>query len=186
MASAVIPPRQLAPTVGPAATLAGVHIRTGNLLPSGERVVSGQMAYFGNLRFFVDNAGCVSNSSGALPLNGCIIVFGDFEVYVATTRHRAFPDDVHVAADPPAHFAARGRRNDRPASCEVMCLAPGETGTAADGVEADPEEMPHRSKPPCERPQNRASTSRVAPTPSLFTPPSRSWLCQWIPVLILR
>ena len=128
MASAVIPPRQLAPTVGPAAALAGVHIRTGNLLPSGERVVSGQMAYFGNLRFFVDNAGCVTNSGGALPLNGCIIVFGDFEVYVATTRHRAFPDVVHVAADPPAHFAARGRRSDRPVSCEVMCLAPGETG----------------------------------------------------------
>ena len=47
-----------------------------------------------------------------------------------------------------------------------MCLAPGETGAAAAGAEADPEETPRRSKPPCERPENRAGTSRVRPTPS--------------------
>ena len=142
MASAVIPPRQLAPTVGPAAALAGVHIRTGNLLPSGERVITGQMAYFGNLRFFVDNAGCVSNSGGTLPLNGCIIIFGDFEAYVATTRHRPYPDNVHVAADPPAHLAAHGRHAGRPTSSEVMCLATAATGTGDAGGEAGAEETP--------------------------------------------
>ena len=138
-ASAVTPPRQLAPTVGPAATLAGVFIRTGNLLPSGERVFSGLVQRFGNLQFFADNAGCISSSGGSLPLNGCVIVFGDLELDVATTRHRAYPDVMHVAADPSAHLAARGRRNDRPASREVMCNAPVIAGTGGAGGDEEAE-----------------------------------------------
>ena len=81
MASAVLPPRQLAPTVGPAAALAGVFIRTGNFLRSGERVLSGLMQRFGSLHFVHDNAGCFSQ--GPNPLNGNLVTFGDFKIYIA-------------------------------------------------------------------------------------------------------
>src|SRR3954463_1471485 len=57
-ASAVTPPRQLATTVGHGAALAGVFIRTGNLIGTGERVVSGLVQRLGALRFVSDNAGC--------------------------------------------------------------------------------------------------------------------------------
>ena len=43
------------------------------------------------MTFFADNAGCLSGAP--FPRNGYIIVFGDIEVYVATTRIRAFPDN---------------------------------------------------------------------------------------------
>ena len=81
MASAVLPPRQLAPTVGPPAALAGVFIRTGNFLTSGERVLSGVMQRSGSLHLVHDNAGCFSR--GPNPRNGNLIMFGDFEIYVA-------------------------------------------------------------------------------------------------------
>ena len=164
MASAVIPPRQLAPTVGPAVMLAGIHIRTGNYLSNGERVVTGLMQRFGNLSFFADNAGCLAG--GPLPLNGCVILFGDIEVYVATTRHRPYPDIVHVAADPPAHLAARGRHAGHPTSSEVMCLAPTATGMGDAGGDVGSEETLRRSEPTYEKPENRASTSRAKAMPS--------------------
>ena len=58
MASAVTPPRQLAPTVGRIEALAGVFIRTGSLLASGEHVVCGLVHRFDALNFISDNAGC--------------------------------------------------------------------------------------------------------------------------------
>ena len=82
MASAVTPPRQLAPTVGLTEALAGVFIRTGSLLASGERVVCGLVHRFGALNFISDNAGCFGDRP--LPRNGCLIMFGAYEVYVAT------------------------------------------------------------------------------------------------------
>ena len=111
MASAVIPPRQLAPTVGPAAALAGVSIRTGSIIASGERVVCGLVLRLGSLNFISNNAGCFG--SRPFPRNGCLINFGEHQVYVATEVVCEYPERVHVAADPPAVCAVRGRRNAR-------------------------------------------------------------------------
>ena len=113
MASAVLPPRQLAPNVGPAVALAGVFIRTGNFLKSGERVLSGLMQRFGSLHFVHDNAGCFSQRPN--PRNGNLVTFGEFEVYVAIAPPVVYPRVVHVAEDPPCHPAARGQRFTRPA-----------------------------------------------------------------------
>ena len=62
--------------------LAGVFIRTGCLLASGKRVVYGLVHRFGTLNFISDNAGCFGDRP--LPRNGCLITFGEYEVYVAT------------------------------------------------------------------------------------------------------
>ena len=123
MASAVTPPRQLAPTVGLTEALAGVFIRTGSILASGERVVCGLVHRFGALNFISDNAGCFGDRP--LPRNGCLVNFGAFECYVATEVPCRYPEHVLVAADPPAVCAARGRRITRPVSCaEVMMTRP--------------------------------------------------------------
>src|SRR3954470_19055860 len=59
MASAVTPPRQLAPNMGQKQVLDGVFIRTGNIIAkTGERVYSGLIQRFGALNFVSDNAGC--------------------------------------------------------------------------------------------------------------------------------
>ena len=113
----------MAPTVGPAAALAGVFIRTGSFIASGERVLCGLVHRFGSLNVVSDNAGCFG--SRPLPRNGCLIEFGSLTIYVATEVPCRFPERVQVAADPPAVCAARGRRTARPASCaEVMMTAP--------------------------------------------------------------
>ena len=79
MASAVTPPRQLAPTVGPAAALAGVSIRTGvKIMATGERAVSGLLMRFGRLQFVADNA--ASFGREPFPFGGSIVQFGDHEV----------------------------------------------------------------------------------------------------------
>src|SRR4051812_30267460 len=92
VASAVTPPRQLAPTVGKAAALAGVFIRTGNLISTGERVVSGLVQRFGALRFVSDNAGCFGN--WPLPSGGRFIAFGDHDVYIGIVPMRRYHDSV--------------------------------------------------------------------------------------------
>ena len=74
MASVRAPPRQLAPTVGPAAALAGVFIRTGSFIASGERVLCGLVHRFDSLNVVSDNAGCFG--SRPLPRNGCLIEVG--------------------------------------------------------------------------------------------------------------
>src|SRR3954447_14784063 len=74
VSSAVTPPRQLAPTVGQPAALTGVFIRTGNLIGTGERVVSGLVQRLGALRFVSDNAGCFGNRP--FPSKGQFITFG--------------------------------------------------------------------------------------------------------------
>ena len=99
--------RQLAPTVGPAAALARVYIRTGSIISSGERVVCGLAQQFGSLCFVDDNAGCFG--SNPLPASGRIICFGAHQVFVATELLRVYPAMVHVAEDPPSVRSVRGR-----------------------------------------------------------------------------
>ena len=71
--------------------LAGVFIRTGNFLRSGERVLSGMMQRFNSLHFVHHNAGCFSQ--GPNPRNGNLITLNDFEVYVAITpRPYVYPE----------------------------------------------------------------------------------------------
>ena len=169
MASAVIPPRKLASTMGPAAALAGVFIRTGSLIASGERLVCGHVHRFGSLNVVSDNAGCFG--SRPLPRNGCLIDFGALTVYVATEVPCWFPERVQLGADPPAVCAARGRRTARPASCvEVMMTAPGAGVGKAMAGDADAGSKSARpGRPPLERPENRAaqaSASSVPVTPS--------------------
>ena len=61
--------------------LAGVFIRTGNLLKTGERVLSGLMQRFGSQHLVFDNVGCFSQ--GPMPAIGNLFTFGTFDVYVA-------------------------------------------------------------------------------------------------------
>ena len=140
VAPAVTPPRQLAPTVGPAAVLAGVFIRTGSVLPSGKRVVCGLAQQFGSLCFVDDNTGCFG--SRPLPASGDIILFGSHQVYVATELPYAYPEKVRVAEDPPSLCAARALRVARPArpvpSVEVMVVAPAAAGAGAGDADAPP------------------------------------------------
>ena len=105
MASAVTPPRQLAPTVGPAAALAGVFIRTGSITTSGERVLSGLVCKLGDMHFVSDNAGCFGGRP--VPAGGSVISLGLHLVYGATTVIRGYPEGVLVAAAPPAVCAVR-------------------------------------------------------------------------------
>src|SRR3954454_15636020 len=121
VASAVTPPRQLAPTVGQAAALAGVFIRTGNLIGTSEHVVSGLVQRLGALRFVSDNAGCFGNRP--FPSSGQFITFGDLEVYVGIVPMRRYHDSVQVAEDPPSVLAAR-RRPAAPSAhhAEVMVI----------------------------------------------------------------
>ena len=132
LAPAASPPRQLAPTVGLTAALAGVFIRTGSIIASGERVVSGLVHRLGSLNFIDDNAGCFG--SRPMPRNGCLVLFGTFEIYVATEFVCKYPEQVLVAEDPPAVFAARGRCITRPGSCAEIMM----TGTAGGAGRGEP------------------------------------------------
>ena len=165
MGSTVIPPRQLAPTVGPVAALAGVFIRTGSIVASGERVVCGLVHRFGSLNFLSDNAGCFGSTP--FPANGRFINFGDHQVYVATEIACRYPERVHVAADPPAVCAVRGRRITRPANCaEVMMTAPGaDAGKGAIGETDAGAKSARTARPPLGRPENRAGYAGPSSVP---------------------
>src|SRR4051794_3597968 len=90
MASVVTPPRQLAPTVGPAAALAGVKTRTGiKMVSSGERAVSGLVQCYGRIFFVANNA--ESFGREPFPFNGGIVQFGDHEIYIAAVKHHVYP-----------------------------------------------------------------------------------------------
>ena len=156
MASVCSPRRQLAPTVGQAAALAGVFIRTGSLIATGERVVSGLVQRLGALDYVSDNAS--DFSTGAFPRNDVFINFGIHRVYVGTVPANRYPDVVHVAADPPAVLAARGRCTARPASCEVMMTGMGAEASKEAGAEKHPPaKLAHPSKPEYERAENLAA-----------------------------
>ena len=85
MASVVIPPRQLAPTVGQIEALEGVYIRTG----SGERVLSGLIAKISEFNFVSDNAGCFAGKP--FPEHGFTMMLGSFVTYVAVEVVREYP-----------------------------------------------------------------------------------------------
>ena len=107
--------------MGPAAAPAGVHIRTGLVTASGERVVSGLVQRLGSLDFVSDNVGSFRN--GAFPRSGSFISFDAHWIYVGTAPACRYPRVVHVAADPPSICAARGLRSDRTASCVEVMMA---------------------------------------------------------------
>src|SRR3954463_5090238 len=108
MASAVPPPRQLAPTVGQAAVLAGVVIRTGNFINTGERVVSGLVQRFGLCDYVSDNAGSFRGETP--PRNGVFIDLGGHKVYVGIDVTGVYPHQVVVAGEPPLNAASRPSR----------------------------------------------------------------------------
>ena len=166
MASVCVPPRQLAPTVGLAATPAGVFIRTGSFIASGERVVSGLVQRLGSLDFVSDNAGNFLN--GPFPRNGLFVNFGQHRVFVGTVPVRVYPEVVRVAADPPA-FRATSRSAS---SAEVLMVGTGtDLGKGAAAEPAVPAARPSRSsKPAYERQENiteRAGTS-TPPIPNVL------------------
>ena len=70
--------------------LAGVFFRTGSLVASRKRVVCGLVHRLGLLSFISDNAGCVGD--GTLPWKGCLMMFGSYEVYVATEFVCGYPE----------------------------------------------------------------------------------------------
>src|SRR3954471_22032720 len=121
MASAVPPPRQLAPTMGPAAVLVGVKIRTGNFIHTGERVVSGLVQRFDLCDYVSDNAGSFRRKTP--PRNGIFINLGTHQIYVGVDTSCVYPHRVIVAGDPPIN-AANGSCGERPvSSVEVMVAA---------------------------------------------------------------
>ncbi|KAK1616962.1 hypothetical protein QYE76_022479 [Lolium multiflorum] len=104
MAYAVTIPRHLAPTVGPSASPAGVFIRTGLTITTGERVASGLIWRFGSLDCVSDNAGCFADRP--FPAGGNVISFGGFDVYVATVAPPRYPREILRCASPPPEAGA--------------------------------------------------------------------------------
>ena len=95
----------MAPTVGLAA-LAGVKIRTGNFIGTGERIVSGLVQRFGALDYDSDNAGCFGTRP--LPRNGVFVKLGVHKVYVAVDVSCIHPRRVVKAGNHPlAWFTGR-------------------------------------------------------------------------------
>jgi hypothetical protein len=124
--------------VGPAAAHAGVHIRTGFLTASGERVVSSLVQRLGSLDFVNDNADCFANGH-RFPKNGRIVHFGSHRVYLGTVSEPRYPSVVLVVPDPPRPAAACGSRTDRTAgSVEVVMAGPTDGGKGAAGEDVGP------------------------------------------------
>jgi len=164
MASAVTPPRQLAPTVGPVAALAGVFIRTGSITTSGERVLSGLVCKLGDMHFVSDNAGCLG--SKPIPVNGCLITFGSIHTYVATELVCKYPARVLDAEDPPIFCAARGRCVTRPASCAEVMMTGAASGAGLEEDASTPGKSARPGRPPLERvTREHGDTSTVRPLP---------------------
>ncbi|KAK1682509.1 hypothetical protein QYE76_043357 [Lolium multiflorum] len=75
------------PASGYRPSSAGVFIRTGLTITTGERVASGLIWRFGSLDCVSDNAGCFADRP--FPAGGSVISFGGHDVYVATVHRRA-------------------------------------------------------------------------------------------------
>ena len=110
MASAVIPPQQLAPTVGQVVALKGVSIRTGSC--TGERVLFGLVCRIGDFSFISDNAGCFFDKP--FPRDGFLMTLGSFITYVATEPVNSYPTRIVEAEDPPVYCAGPGQRTADP------------------------------------------------------------------------
>ena len=143
-----------------------MFIRTGSLAAPGVRVVSGLVLRFGTICFIADNAGDFGNKP--CPRNGCLVEFGDFECYVATTAApvRRHPREVLEAEDPPAVCAVRGRRTDRlPRSVEVMTGAATAAGAAAGAAAGKAAPEVGTSAPPVPEPPAKAKSKRMRGPP---------------------
>src|SRR3954466_12292871 len=136
MASAVPPPRQLVPTVGPAAVLAGVVIRTGNFVNTGERVVSGLVQRLGLCDYVRDNAGSFRGKTP--PRNGIFIGLGEHRVYIGVDVTGVYPHQVVVAGEPPRSTASRPSGEHHAGSVEVMVAAGAQAGAAVAGSSKEP------------------------------------------------
>src|SRR3954465_5791562 len=131
MESAVPPPRQLAPTVGPAAVLAGVMIRTGNFINTGERVVSGLVRRLDLCDYVSDNAGSFRGKTP--PRNGVFISLGMHQVYVGVDISGIYPHQVVVAGEPPLNAVSHPRGAHPVSNVEVMVAAGVQVGVASVG-----------------------------------------------------
>src|SRR3954470_9860625 len=136
MASAVPPPRQLAPTVGPAAVLAGVVIRTGNFINTGERVVSGLVQRFGLCDYVRDNAGSFRGKTP--PRNGIFIGLGEHRVYVGVDITDIYPHQVVIAGEPPRSAVSCPSGEHLAGNVEVMVAAGTQAGAALAGSSREP------------------------------------------------
>ncbi|KAK1626781.1 hypothetical protein QYE76_001096 [Lolium multiflorum] len=121
MAYAVTIPRHLAPTMGPSASAAGVFIRTGLTITTGEQVASGLIWRFGSLDCVSDNAGCFADRP--FPAGGSIISFGGHDVYIATVAPPRYPRQVLRCASPPP---GAGASNALASPCIVQVMAAGD------------------------------------------------------------
>ena len=126
----------MAPTVGPAAVLARVMIRTGNFINTGERIVSGLVRRLDLCDYVSDNAG--SFKGRAPPRNGVFINLGMHQIYVSVDVSGVYPQQVVVAGEPPLS-AVNSPHGVRPvSSVEVMVAAGVQAGTAGGGSSKDP------------------------------------------------
>ncbi|KAK1642227.1 hypothetical protein QYE76_060032 [Lolium multiflorum] len=95
---------------------AGVFIRTGLTITTGERVASGLIWRFGSLNCVSDNAGCFADRP--FPAGGSVISFGGFDVYVATVAPPRYPRQVLRCASPPPRAGSSAPAS--PAVVQVM------------------------------------------------------------------
>ncbi|KAK1660281.1 hypothetical protein QYE76_048440 [Lolium multiflorum] len=136
MASVCSPRRQLVPTVGPAAALAGVHIRAGLLTIAGERVVT------------------------ALIDRRHTVEFGSFRICYGTVPERQCLSPVLVAPDPPRSALPSGRAAG---SVKVLVVGAGDAGKGAAAEGAGQTKSTRTAKPPTERDQLVVGASAVPP-----------------------
>ena len=130
MASAVTPPRQLAPIVGQVAALAGVFIQMGS--STGERVLSRPVCKIGEFSFIRDNVGCFSGKP--FPADGFLMTLGSFTTYVTTERISRYPAQVIEAEDPPAFRAGLGQHTARSGNSVGVMMAGSNAGASKEAT----------------------------------------------------
>ncbi|KAE8808802.1 hypothetical protein D1007_14903 [Hordeum vulgare] len=91
MASVPEIPRQLATTMGPAATPTRVTFRAGPFTPSGKRMAHNLVVRYGALDCVNDNGRRMEDEG--FPVDGAIIAFGSHIVYVAVIAD-GYPPEV--------------------------------------------------------------------------------------------
>ncbi|KAK1642782.1 hypothetical protein QYE76_060587 [Lolium multiflorum] len=100
------------PASGYRPSSAGVFIRTGLTITTGERVSLGDSS----LGSVSDNAGCFADRP--FPAGGSVISFGGFDVYVATVAPPRYPRQVLRCASPPPRAGSSAPAG--PAVVQVM------------------------------------------------------------------
>ncbi|KAK1610784.1 hypothetical protein QYE76_034457 [Lolium multiflorum] len=142
------------PASGYRPSSAGVFIRTGLTITTGERVASGLIWRFGSLNCVSDNASCFADRP--FPAGGSVISFGGFDVYVATVAPPRYPRQVLRCASPPPRAGSSAPAS--PAVVQVMMAG-----------EELPEKNPRTRGPGLERnidPNASGSGPKAPPPPS--------------------